>query len=390
MPSDSLYLDFNSGAPMRPEVLEVWVRAARDAPANPASLHRPGRRAQAVVEEARSRVAELLRCPAREIVFTSGATEGNNLALLGAARGRARLRGAPPALMSSRAEHPSVLGPLRSLQQEGHALVLAPLDRSARADTRALLDALHERRGGILACQWANNETGAVQDLEALVADLPADTHFHCDAVQGFGKLPPPAALSAAHTLVLSAHKLGGPKGTGVLRVREDAFLEPVLSGGGQQRNLRPGTESPAAAAACAEALALALRAQDAFARHTAAACRRLLQHVREDFPLVQVNSPDETEPRLPNTLSLSFPGVDGRALLLACDAEGLALSSGSACASGAAQPSAVLRAAGLSEELARATLRVSFGWGQSEEEGELAAARLRVVLRRLYQLADP
>lgn len=364
------------------------MRVTRECPGNPASLHQLGRRAQAVVENARDHAAALLRCRPREILFTSGATEGNNLALLGAARGLRRLHGAPPQLVASRAEHPSVLGPLRVLQQEGHPLSLAPLGPTARVEAPALLAAAGP--AAIVALQWANNETGAVQPIGELAARLPAGAHFHCDGVQGFGKLALDPGLLAAHTLVLSGHKFGAPKGTGLLRVRDEAFLEPVLTGGGQQRNLRPGTESPAAAAALVVALELALREQERFAAETAQACRALWERLRAARPDVVLNGPGLSEARLPNTLSLTFPGVDGRALLLACDAGGLAVSSGAACSSGSAQPSDVLLACGLPEKLARSTLRVSFGWGQGESAGAAAAERLMAALRPLYELANP
>ena len=340
-----------------------------------------------MLEEARDRVAEALRGKPAEVVFTASATEANNLALLGAARGHARLAGEPPVLVGSEAEHPSVLGALRLLQQDGFPLRLVPVDAHGRADVPALLAVLGAERAEIVAVQWANNETGAVQDLAALTSALPQAVHWHCDAVQGVGKLPWEAALDAASTLVVSGHKIGAPKGIAALRVRESAFLDPVLAGGGQQRRIRPGTENPAAAAAFALALRLAIRDQAEFATTAAAACGAFLGALRSDCPELRENHPDEGQPRLPNTVSITFPGIDGRALLPACDAEGLAVSSGSACSSGAAQPSALLLACGLDKALARATLRVSFGPEQGEEVGAEAARRLARAVHRLYQL---
>lgn len=385
---ESLYLDSNASAPVHPAVLETYVRVAREAPANPASLHRAGRRAQGVLEESRERIARLLRSQPREILFTGGATEANNLALLGAARAAARLHGRPCVLIASRAEHPAVLSPLRRLQQEGHPLHLVPLDPSARVRFEDLSAAIEEARPGVVALQWANNETGAVQPIRALAESLGSEVHFHCDAVQGFGKLPWDEGLEQAQTLALSGHKFRAPKGVGVLRVREDAFLDPVLTGGGQQRNLRPGTENAAAAAACAHALELAFDAQAEFAQETQAACTALLRRLRELLPELQCNHPDDQALRLPNTLNVSFSGIDGRALLPACDVAGLSVSSGAACSSGSAQPSAVLLACGVHEDLARASLRITFGWGQNETTGVEAANRIAVLVKRLYKHA--
>lgn len=341
-----------------------------------------------MLEDARDRVAAALGCSAREIVFTSGATEANNLALFGAARALRRLHGAPPALVASAAEHPSVLAPLRVLQAEGYALRLAPLDAHARADVPAMLAAASAAPCALLALQWANNETGAVQDLAALARIAAATTQIHVDAVQGFGKLAPEPSLGAAHTLALSGHKFGAPKGVGALCVREGAALDPMLVGGGQQRSRRAGTETPALAAAFACALELALAEQAAFADAARQNCESFLAALRAaDLPH-RANHPAQA-PRLPNTLSLTLPGVDGRALLPACDAEGLELASGAACSSGAPQPSAVLLACGLDEAAARATVRVSFPPGTSAETARAAGERFVLAARRLYEVAD-
>ncbi len=376
---------------------ETWLRVSREAPANPASLHRPGQRARAILEDARERVAELLRCEAREVIFTSGATESNNLALFGLARGLRDLHGAPPLLLSSAAEHPSVLGPLRSLQQQGFPLKLVPVDPHAKASIPDMQEALAEHPRAIVALQWANHETGVVQNPSSLLEALPEDAHLHCDAAQGWGRLPFDPSLEGAHSVVLSGHKFGAPKGIGVLRLRSDCFLEPLLVGGDQQRALRPGTESPALAAAFALALELAAAERKVYAERTWAAGEALLSELRAGFrraglsfeDRVVLNCPRIPGQVLPNTLNLSFRGVDGRLLLPACDAEGLALASGSACASGAPEPSPVLRACGHPEALARASLRISFGGEQTASEGREAGRRLTALILRAYKLAN-
>lgn len=367
--------------------MEEWLRAQREAPANPASIHRSGRRAQAVLEDARDRVAQLLRCGAREIVFTSGATESCNLALFGAARALRRLHGAPSLLIGSAVEHPAVLAPLRLLQSEGWPLRLLPVDATARVDTSALAATLSGAKSAIVAVQWANNETGAVQNLLPVAALASPDVHWHADAVQGVGKLLWDAALDSAQTLALSGHKIGAPKGVGMLRVSESALLDPWVVGGGQQRGRRAGTESPAMAAAFACALALALAEQETFAKAAAAICEAFLTPLRASGVPFLCNTPRD-HPHLAHTLSLTVPGIEGRALLPACDAEGLDVSSGAACSSGAAQPSAVLLACGLDAAAARATVRISFLSGTAPATAREAGERFAGVARRLYEVA--
>jgi len=342
-----------------------------------------------VLEDARDRVAAALRCTAREVVFTSGATEANNLALFGTARALRRMHGALPRLIASAAEHPAVLAPLRLLQNEGFPLRLVPVDACARADTAAMEEEARGAAAALVALQWANNETGAVQDVARAGALAGTGAHVHMDAVQGFGKLPWSDALESAGTFTVSGHKIGAPKGIGALRVADGVALDPILVGGGQQRGRRAGTEPPALASAFACALELALAEQPAFAARARAHCELFLAAVRASGLRFSANQPAEEGSRLPNTLSLTLHGVDGRALLPACDAEGLDLASGAACSSGAALPSAVLLACGLPESLARATVRVSLGPSLAAAAVREAAERFVRAARRLYEVAD-
>lgn len=380
-----MYLDHNASTPVHPRVLELYLKVSQEVAANPSSLHRPGRRAQGILEQARERIGHCLQLPAKEILFTGGATEGNNIALFGAVRAMASLHGTPIRMLASAAEHPAVLGALRLLQQEGHPLRLLPLDRHGRVQSSALGEALAEEVPTVLALQWANNETGAIQDFSPWLETTRSDLHLHVDAVQGFGKLPWPAFFQEAPTFVGSGHKFRGPKGFGFLRVADFAFLQPMIGGGGQQGGLRPGTESPAGALATALALELAFEEQASFERQSAATAQAFLKALEQAGVSFESNHPPLGE-GLPNTLNLSFPGIDGRKLLPACDAEDLALSSGSACASGSAQASPVLLASGVSEALARASLRISFGWQQGPEEGRAAGRTLTKILQRIYQ----
>ena len=383
---DRIFLDANAGLAVREEVLETFVQVSRDAYANPSSIHRAGRHAQAALENAREEVASLLLCAARDIVFTSGATEANNLAILGLARAAKRLFGRPIPLVASRAEHPAALAPLRVLQQQGFPLHLVNLDAHATADVDAMLEHAATSDVSLSVLQWANNETGVIQPIAALASHTSDDHLWHCDAVQGIGKLAMDPSLWRATTLALSGHKFGAPKGVGILRLSENAMLDPVQVGGGQQRSLRSGTESPPLAASFAHALRLAMKEQKASTAH--------LQNMRTIFLNALQNlgipflSNHCMEHGLPNTLNLSFPDLDGRMLIPACDADGLEVSAGAACSSGAALPSSVLVAAGLAPEVARASLRISLSADLEEIEAFEAAKRLGKLLRRMCKVA--
>ncbi len=386
MPS-RIFLDANAGVPTRAEVLETFVRVERDTPANPASIHRAGRRAQAVLEEARNEVAQLLGAAASEVLFTSGATEANHLGIVGTARALARMTERPIALWSSLAEHPSVLATLRRLQAEGCRLHLAPLDAHARVDTTSVSSDYADVPAALAAVQWANNETGAVQPFEALAELVGPDKLLHVDAVQGVGKLAWDPTLARASTIALSGHKIGAPKGVGVLRLREDVALDPVTPGGGQQRGRRGGTESPALAAAFAHALRLSFAEQRSAAAHMSACMDAFIGVLEESGTRFRANHPDSAALRLPNTCNLSFLEIDGRALLPACDLAGLDLASGAACSAGAPMPSPVLQASGVTEELAQASCRVSFSANSRPEDAIEAGRRLAETISRLYEV---
>lgn len=361
----------------------------RDTCGNPAAIHRSGRHAQAVLENARGEVADCLSCAPRDIIFTSGATEANNLAILGMAAAMAEFQAEKPVLIASRAEHPAALAPLKRLQQQGFTLKLVDINRNAVVDIDAILSAISQHSNTLSVVQWANNETGAVQPLQDLAAATNFDHGWHVDAAQGFGKLPLLQALSSATTMSLSGHKFGAPKGVGVLRAAESAMISPLQVGGGQQYNRRSGTESPALAASFAKALNLALAEQQEFAERSRKCCEDLLHHlVAEGIPHT-LNHCDGPNDSLPNTLNLSFPGLDGRLLIPALDAEGIEASAGSACSSGAAQASPVLLAAGLDEKTAMATCRLSFGPEFDLSELPMLGERLSKLLLRLYEVAN-
>ena len=332
-------------------------------------------------------MAQHLRTSARNILFTSGATEANNLALFGLTRAARRVDGAPLALIASRAEHAAALAPLRLLQQEGNPLHLVEVDGVAKADVGAMLSLQQEEDASLIVLQWANNETGVVQDIDLVAARIQDRHLWHCDAVQGFGKIPLQDSLWRATTLALSGHKFGAPRGVGVLRLSDHALLDPLQVGGGQQRALRSGTEAPALAASFAHALRLALEEQATYASDTRE-CGRVFLEFLTTAGIPFQNNHSLGKDSLPNTLNLLFPGLDGRLLLPACDADGLEVSAGAACSAGAAMPSPVLLATGLSQEQARSCLRISFGPGLTSSMALEAAKRLGKLLHRIYKVA--
>ncbi len=381
--SERVYLDANAGLPVRAEVLEEYLRIERECSANPASLHRSGRRAQGELENARGRVAACIGRADSEIVFTSGATEACNLALFGVVHATEQLLGRKLNLMTSKAEHPAVLGPLRLLQQQGHHLEWLPIDDHAQACLQDLCD---DEPPDLVALQWANNETGVVQPVQQLADLLTDNTAWFCDAVQGVGKLPWSSALNHADALVLSGHKFGAPKGVGVLALGDRVMYEAHMVGGGHQRGRRPGTESPALAGAFAMAMELAMAEQAENDRLWSESRQVFLDCLLQQLPSLRCNHPEVGG--LSNTLNLTFADIDGRLLLPTLDAEGLEVSAGSACSSGSPTPSTVLLAAGLPQVLATASIRVTFPPKMTISTVENAARRLAAAAARLYDVA--
>lgn len=360
-----VYLDHNATTTLRPEARETWVETLQELGGNPSSVHTSGRAARAVIDRARERVAEALGVSESGVFFTSSGTEANNLALLGA------LRAAGPgsALTVLASDHASVLEPARHLQSEGHELRLAPVGPAGLVDVEEL--AQTARGSALLSLAAANNETGALVPLGEVrkaLGDEPVP--IHTDAAQALGRIPLDLTGWGVDLASFSAHKVGGPVGVGVLVRCTSVPLKPVLFGGGQEDGLRPGTENaPAvAAAACAIELAVAEQkeASDRWRRQTSYLWREL----QRALPHLQVVGPPVDSPlRLPNTLNVLAPGIEGRVIVTRLDLEGLEVSAGSACSSGSLEPSHVLMAMGFAEESARAAVRLSLGWETVDAE---------------------
>ena len=375
----TLYLDHNATVPPRSEVLETMAGVSRESWGNPQSVHGWGRRARTVVEDAREQVAALVGCEPRQVTFTSGATEANNTVI----KGRALFDGA--AVLVGATEHSSVRQTARYLRERGAAGGEVPADGEGRITPEALDRALRAADSVALASvMWANNETGTVQPIDEL-ATVCADhgVPLHSDAVQAAGKLALDFPTSGVAAMSLSAHKIGGPQGVGALiRDPEALPIDPLLHGGSHERDRRAGTENVAGIAGFGRAAELALGERQTFADHTRALRDRLESQLGRESPSVEVASTGAE--RLPNTSCLLVPGVEAETLLMNLDLEGIAVSSGSACASGGLRPSAALQAMGYSDEKARSELRVSLGDSHTDEDVDRFVHRLTETLERL------
>jgi cysteine desulfurase len=376
--SDCIYLDNNATTPMLPAVWEAMRPYLTDIHGNPASAHQVGRRSRQGLEGAREKTAFLLDADADEVIFTSGATEANNLGIFGLAAE------SPGHIICSPIEHPCVVEPVRSLAERGFTLDWLPVDATGVVRVEALPDRLRADTR-LLCVMLANHETGAVQpiaDCRSWIADCGRPIHLHCDAAQAVGKIAVRFHELEVSTLSLSAHKFHGPKGIGALLVRLGTKLRPLLLGGHQQRGRRPGTEPVALAVGLATALEIAERERVGRWARVQELRTRLLDYLHAKAAPVVVNGPETNG--LPHTLNLSFPGCRADVLLMNLDLAGVACSTGSACSSGSLLPSPVLRAMAVPDERLHSAMRFSLSALLSEEEVEEATRRIAAVVRRL------
>ncbi|MFI5366645.1 MAG: cysteine desulfurase family protein [Candidatus Binatia bacterium] len=380
----AIYCDHNASSPLRPEALAAMLLFLREEYGNASSVHAAGSRARCAVEDARVHVAALIGAPAAEVAFTSGGTESNNLAVFGVARASQRRT-----IVTTPIEHSSVREPIDALRADGYAVREVPVDSAGRVAPAELAARLDDSVA-LVSIGWANNEVGTIQAIDDIAALCAArGVPLHVDAVQAAGKIPVHARGIAL--LSISAHKLGGPKGVGALCVRRGIPLRPLLLGGGQERGLRAGTENVAGIAGMGEACRLAVAEIGSFGEGCVALRDALWNGLREAVSDVRRNGPDGAN-CLPNTLNVSFAGVRGEALVAALDLDGIAVSSGSACAAGAGEPSHVLMALGRNADAARDGVRFSFGRTNTMADVEcIVAATARTVQRiRAAQRSAP
>jgi cysteine desulfurase len=381
---DRIYLDHNATTPLDPRVLDAMVAVLREAYGNPSSLHWFGQRARSAVEEARGPVAALIGASAAEIVFTASGTEADNMALRGVA---ARAREPRRKIVITAIEHHAVLNTARALREEGIPVETVRADEAGRvdmADLRAKVDG----QTALVSVMLANNETGVVQP----VAEVARIAHergalLHCDAVQAAGKVTVDVRSLDVDLLTLSAHKIYGPKGVGVLYVRRGTALAAFVRGGAQERNRRAGTENVAGIVGLGVAAALAREHQERDRLDPGGGLSVRLRALRDGFETRLLAIPgaerNGLEPRVPNTTNVSFEGTEAEGLVMALDLMGVAVSTGAACAAGAIEPSHVLRAMGLSPERVQASLRFSLGRATTEAELTRAAEAVQTAAER-------
>jgi len=383
-----VYLDHAATTPMLPDAIAVMTRELAQL-GNPSSLHNAGRRARRVVEESRELIAECYGARPSEVIFTSGGTEADNLAVKGlywARRDGDRRRSR---VLVTAVEHHAVLDPAQWLASHEAAQVgRLPVDRTGLITPDALRAAIEAGPGpeavALISVMWANNEVGTIQPIAGLAAvareyQIP----FHTDAVQAAGPLPVSFAAAGADALTLSGHKIGGPVGVGALLLARGAEPVPVLHGGGQERDVRSGTLDAPAIAAFAAAAQIVVKHREEEAARLAALRDSLIQRVLAAVPDAILNGAPPGPGRLPGNAHFSFPGCEGDALLMLLDAKGIACSTGSACTAGVAQPSHVLLAMGADEGRARGSLRFSFGATSTAADVAAVAAVIGEVVDR-------
>jgi cysteine desulfurase len=371
-----IYLDHNASTPVRAEVLDAMRVCLAELPGNPSSMHREGQRARAAIEHAREQVAALVHARSDEVVFTSGGTEGDHAGLIGAAWA---LEPQGRRVAISAIEHHAVHGAAQVLAREGFAVTHLPVDGDGRTDPAAL-----EQIGPgttVVAVMLANNETGVIQPLAEVVERARAwGIRVLCDAVQAAGKIAVDFVALDVDYLVVSAHKIGGPKGAGALIVRRGAPFEPLFRGSGHERGRRGGTENVPGIVGLGVAAELAARDQAAEAARLLTLRQRFESGLRERVPDLVLHGAGAA--RLPNTVNASFPGARSDHLLLALDARGVEVSAGAACASGAVEPSPVLSAMGVPRDLAVCALRFSLGRTTTEGDVEQALGAIGEAVR--------
>ena len=376
-----IYLDHAATTPIDPEVREVMLPFLDENFGNPSSVYGVGRQARATLDSARDRVAAALGCESRELIFTSGGSESDNLAIRGVAR-RNRDRGRH--LICSQVEHHAVLHTMQDLERDGFEVTYLPVDKYGQVNQSDLEAALRDDTL-LVSIMIGNNEVGTIEP----VGELAAVTHeksaayFHTDAVQAFGKIPIRVDELGVDLLSISAHKIYGPKGVGCLYVRMGTRIQPLITGGGHERNRRAGTENVAGIAGLAKAVEIAVRDFEQDTRHLATMQSRLLEGVMTAIPDARLTG-HPTE-RLPHNASFLFPGVEGDSLLMLLDRHEVYASSGSACTSGSLEPSHVLLAMGIGPQEALGSLRLTVGKHTPPDAVDRAVEVIRASVEQLH-----
>jgi cysteine desulfurase len=386
MRDDAIYLDYAATTPLDPRVLEAMMPYLTEKFGNPNSIHAFGREARKAVDEAREKIAALLNCRPSELVFTSGGTESDNLALRGVA---AAYRQKGNHIVTTAIEHHAVLHTCRALQDEGFEVTYLPVDEHGLVAPEQVAEAITDRTI-LVSIMHANNEIGTMEplaDIVRAVKEKRPDVLVHTDAVQTVGHIPVDVEALGVDLLSFAAHKFYGPKGVGGLFVRRGVKLVPQLTGGGQERNRRSGTENVAGIVGMAKALEIAVAEMPTEIPRLQTLRDELINGVLAQIPDSRLNG--HPTQRLPHNANFSFLGVEGEALLLQLDLHGIAASSGSACTSGSLEPSHVLLALGLSHEWALGSLRLTLGRFTTRQHLERVLAVLPSIVEKLRALTS-
>ncbi|GAC1359124.1 MAG: cysteine desulfurase NifS [Acidobacteriaceae bacterium] len=388
----AIYLDANATTPLLPEVVDAMAPFWSTHFGNPSSVHRSGQHARSAVEHARESVAQLLQCRPSEIIFTSGGTEGDNLALFGCLHPHS---GKPAHLVTTAIEHHAILHAAEALAQRNVAVTLLPCNASGLVEPAALAQALRSiphTGNTLVSVMLANNETGVLQPIRELASIAhEAGALFHTDAVQGAGKLPLNVNELGCDLLTLTGHKMYAPKGVGALYLRRKLQLQPLFFGGSHERQRRAGTENVPGIVALGQA---SLLARLWLGNDTRDNGPTRLAHLRDRLELGLLSAIPRSgingggQPRTPNTINIYFDGIDAEALVIALDLKGIAVSGGSACQSGATEPSHVLTAMRLPQHRARASIRISLSRLNTPQEIDDALTVIPAAVSRLRDLS--
>tara|TARA_B100001758_G_C18399138_1_gene607849 strand:- start:796 stop:1917 length:1122 start_codon:yes stop_codon:yes gene_type:complete len=368
-----VYCDISATTPINIDVAKLMLDIQKNIFGNPSSVHKYGQEAHAVIEKARIQVANAIGCHQEEIIFTGCGSESNNIAIKGIIKSKSHI-------ISSSYEHPSVMNVLKSLEQKGSSITFIKPDKAGQINPD-LIEKKITKKTKLISIMFANNELGSINDiLKISKIAKEKEIILHVDAVQCVGKLPINLNELDIDLMSLSAHKFYGPKGIGALFIRKGIDLNPILDGGGQELNLRPGTENIAGIAG----LGLAIKKTCQNIDENINYIKKLENRFIDQLNKYKIDYILHIEDRLPGVLAIGFPGIDGQSLLIALDLKGIAISFGSACSSGTTKASKILLDAGINEDLAKSTLRISFGKIHNYDDIDYVAAELANIINRI------
>lgn len=384
-----VYFDNNATTPLHPEVKKAIVQAM-DLYGNASSFHTPGREARKIIEEARENISEFIGASPDEIIFLGSGSEANNTVLNIASCtscGCTHKQIASKSIVTSSIEHPCVLETARCMNDKGKNVIYLKVDEFGKLDMKQLEEVLSTDHVGLVSVMMANNEMGTVQDIKTITKMVRSyGLLMHTDAVQALGKIPLNVKDLDVDFLSLSAHKIYGPKGVGVLYVRKGTPYCPFIRGGHQEKGRRAGTENTLGIIGFSKAVEMLRKEMDSSVQHYQHLKDKLKSGIMQSIPRIKLNGhPRES---LPNTLNVSFEGAEGESILLYLDLEGIAVSTGSACSSGSLEPSHVLLAMGVSAERAHGSIRFSFGRDNTEEDVDYVLEKLPKVIERIRKMS--